>query len=567
MAEEAQVLKANGAKAFKDKDFENAINFFKQAIELTPTDHTLYGNTSAAYLNSNNPEEALNFSEKCIEVKPDWSKGYQRKGQALAALEKIEEAKEAFNKGLELDPSNTQIKSALENLSRPKAEEDPFFNAANMAKLQADPKVSGFMKDQDFMNKLTLCKQNPQMMMQLMQMDQRFQEVFRVVTGVDLMGMQEKQFQQQKEMEELKKKKEEEAKLKKEQEEERKKKEAEDNLPEEEKAKLALQKQANTEKDLGNAAYKAKDFSKAIEHYDKAIEICPNEITYYTNKAAVYFQKGEYDTCIEECNKGIEISKEGYYDYVKLAKAYARKGNALFKQNKYEESIDCYKKAMLEHNDYSFKEAMRKVEKAQKKAEEEAYIDPEKAEEHREAGNKLFKEGNFPGAIKEYDEGLRRDPKSAKIYSNRAFAYVKLMEFPTALKDVEKGLEIDPNFVKLWIRKANIHMGMKEFHKALEAYDKGLKIDPENQECKTGKQKVMIAISTGATAGGADDQERMAHAMADPEIQGLMKDYRVQSLLQDMQTDPMGAQQKMMGDPFLTEAVNKLIAAGVIKVK
>ena len=47
------------------------------------------------------------------------------------------------------------------------------------------------------------------------------------------------------------------------------------------------------------------------------------------------------------------------------------------------------------------------------------YIDPEKAEEHREKGNELFQKGDFPSAIKEYTEGLRRDPKSVKIFSNR----------------------------------------------------------------------------------------------------------------------------------------------------
>ena len=52
-----------------------------------------------------------------------------------------------------------------------------------------------------------------------------------------------------------------------------------------------------------------------------------------------------------------------------------------------------------------------------------AYIDPAKAEEHRLKGNEMFKEGNFPGALKEYEEGLRRDPKSVAIFSNRCATY------------------------------------------------------------------------------------------------------------------------------------------------
>ena len=112
---------------------------------------------------------------------------------------------------------------------------------------------------------------------------------------------------------------------------------------------------------------------------------------------------------------------------------------------------------MLENNDYNTREGLKKVERVQKETAAAAYLDPELAEENREAGNKLYTDGNFPGAIKEYNEGLRRDPTSAKIYANRCAAYIKLMEFPTAMKDADKALEIDPGFIKVYSRKATIH--------------------------------------------------------------------------------------------------------------
>lgn len=108
------------------------------------------------------------------------------------------------------------------------------------------------------------------------------------------------------------------------------------------------------------------------------------------------------------------------------------------------------------------------------------------------------------------------------------------MEFTEARKDVDKCLEIDPNFVKAYARKGTIHHFMKEYHKALSVFDQGLKIDPENKDCREGKAKTMQAIQMGAHAGGVSDEERFKHAMADPEIQMLMKDPRVQQVLKDM---------------------------------
>mmetsp|Transcript_73385 Transcript_73385/g.101846 ORF Transcript_73385/g.101846 Transcript_73385/m.101846 type:complete len:162 (+) Transcript_73385:1155-1640(+) len=161
---------------------------------------------------------------------------------------------------------------------------------------------------------------------------------------------------------------------------------------------------------------------------------------------------------------------------------------------------------------------MKRVEKLFKDEEAKAYLDPAKAEENKEAGVALFKKGEFPGAIKEFEEGLRRDPKSKAIFANRAATYLKLMEPNQALKDCEKALEIDPTFIKVWARKATCHHMMKEYHKAIKACDDGLKIDPSNKELLDSKQKTMMAIQVSSHASSGNDEERMRHAMADPEI-------------------------------------------------
>jgi stress-induced-phosphoprotein 1 len=180
-------------------------------------------------------------------------------------------------------------------------------------------------------------------------------------------------------------------------------------------------------------------------------------------------------------------------------------------------------------------------------------------------GNEIFKAGDYPGALKEYNEGMRRNPKSVAILSNRCAAYIKLMDFNTALKDADKCIELDPKFVKAYARKGSCHHMMKEYHKAMKAYEDGIKIDPQSSECLNGKQKTMGTIQSSAHASGGNDEERLSRAMADPEIQKIMKDPTIVQVLRDLQQDPKSAMGSLK-DPYIADCINKLVAAGVVKM-
>ena len=81
----------------------------------------------------------------------------------------------------------------------------------------------------------------------------------------------------------------------------------------------------------------------------------------------------DFDGCIAACDEGIEKSKGANYDYAKTAKVMARKANALLQQQKFDESIELYQKALLENNEYSIKQGLEKAKKTKREAEALAY--------------------------------------------------------------------------------------------------------------------------------------------------------------------------------------------------
>ena len=202
--------------------------------------------------------------------------------------------------------------------------------------------------------------------------------------------------------------------------------------------------------------------------------------------------------------------------------------------------------------------------KIKKKLEEEAYINPEIAEEENKKANELYKAGKYPEALKAYEEAIKRNPKLPKYYTNRAQCYIKLMEFYQAIKDCECAIKIEPKTLKAYQKKANCHFITKEYHKVLQTIDEGMKLFPEDKELKEMKEKTILAINYGT---GEDDQERQRKAAADPEIQALLRDPRIQQLFKDFKENPQSAQQAIMKDEFIRNAFQKLVAAGIVKTK
>ena len=137
------------------------------------------------------------------------------------------------------------------------------------------------------------------------------------------------------------------------------------------------------------------------------------------------------------------------------------------------------------------------------------------------------------------------------------------MEFYQAIKDCEMAIKLESKTLKAYQKKANCHYITKEYHKVLQAIDEGLKLFPNDLELKK-REETILQINYGSAE---DDAERQKKAAADPEIQRLLRDPRIQQLFKDFKENPMSAQQAIMKDEFIRDAFQKLVASGLVKTK
>lgn len=336
-------------------------------------------------------------------------------------------------------------------------------------------------------------------------------------------------------------------------------------MPDEEREKLANKRKAVSVKEEGNKAYKARQFEDALRLYKDAAALDPEDITYRLNIAAVLFEKGDLDACVAECRSAIERGREVQAPYALIAKAFARIGNALMRRGDLKGALAAYDDSLLESHTDEVSDKAKKLRVELKKRAEQEYRNPELAAKAKEEGNEAFKAGDFPKALERYTEAIKRDPENAVYYNNRATARAKLMDFSAALDDCEMALKLDPKYAKAWVRKGGIQFFRKEFHKAMGSYEEALRIEPDNHEAKQGLRDTIAKIQASSSTSAEHDSERAAKAMADPEIQAILRDPMVNAALEDMQRSP-DAMRKVLGDPTMAAKIQKLIAAGILKI-
>jgi len=268
-------------------------------------------------------------------------------------------------------------------------------------KLAANPKTSAYLADPEFMAKLQRIAKYPSAMGPEMG-DPRFLEVMSVLLGIDLsMGAPpggdpassaQQKAQEDEEMPDVLPSSRPPAPETKEPELEPEPETEDEEVITAKKAKA----EADAEKQLGTENYKKRQFDAAIEHYSKAWDL-HKDITYLTNLSAAKFEKGDYSGSIAACEEAIEEGRKVLADFKLIAKAYGRIGSSYEKMGDLPKAIENYQRSLTEHRTPEILAKLKAAEKAQTKAEKDAYINPEEAEKARLNGAEHFKNAQWVG--------------------------------------------------------------------------------------------------------------------------------------------------------------------------
>jgi protein O-GlcNAc transferase len=185
----------------------------------------------------------------------------------------------------------------------------------------------------------------------------------------------------------------------------------------------------------------------AIDHFNKAVLVEPDNELHYFQLGNIFRQKGEYLVAADNYRKAIAKNP-------KLIEAYRNLGFILQQQNKFDEAISVYQKAIEVNNtDYDIFNGL---------------------------GAALYNKNDFKSAIDIYKKAITLNPNFADTYSHLARAFNVLHNFEKAIINYEKafqlGLKTQDNLNKI----ASALRMQGKFSESIEKYRQALMIPADD---------------------------------------------------------------------------------------
>lgn len=115
-------------------------------------------------------------------------------------------------------------------------------------------------------------------------------------------------------------------------------------------------------------------------------------------------------------------------------------------------------------------------------------------EDLKEKGNALFKQKRYEDAISYYNKAIKLNPNQEVLYSNKGTCEKCLKEYKEAIRDYEKALEINPKNTKNMNRLASVYIIKGKIGDAKIMQEKALNLEPYNstfREQMTSIEKIL----------------------------------------------------------------------------
>jgi tetratricopeptide (TPR) repeat protein len=198
----------------------------------------------------------------------------------------------------------------------------------------------------------------------------------------------------------------------------------------------------------GNIYLAKKDFKRAQDHFEKAIETDPNTLAPYVSLAKIYVGEKKLDQAVSQYENILKKQPKYLAGYMALGTIYDLKGDGKKAEDYYRRALEVRRDFGPAANNLAWNLLERggNVDEALGFAQIAKEQMPKSAAVMDTLGWVYYLKGSYLNAIAEFQDSLERDPENPVINYHLGLAYFKSNQADAAKELLEKALKLDKDF-------------------------------------------------------------------------------------------------------------------------
>ena len=243
-------------------------------------------------------------------------------------------------------------------------------------------------------------------------------------------------------------------------------------------------------KQLGLKAVSAGLMQKALDAFDRALAIDPQDAEAHSYRGVALAQLGRMHEALAAFDEALKINPQ-------FAEAHYNRGVALTELGRTDEALAAFDRALAinpqdakaHHNRGAVLAKLGRTDEALVAFDRALAINPQDAEAHQNRGAVLTQLRRMNEALVAFDEALKINPQFAEAHYNRGLALAQLgrtdearAAFDCALAAFDRALAINLQDAKAHHSRGLALTQLGRMHEALAAFDEALKINPQFAE-------------------------------------------------------------------------------------
>jgi tetratricopeptide (TPR) repeat protein/tRNA A-37 threonylcarbamoyl transferase component Bud32 len=250
--------------------------------------------------------------------------------------------------------------------------------------------------------------------------------------------------------------------------------------------------------DWANCQYQLQSYDDAVVGYTACIHLKPDAPWPYQNRASSHLQLGQHDQAIQDCTQALLCDPKSVDSYITRAQAHLGHGakepafsdfaRAIEQSSERSAAVSYYQRAEAYRQVKQFPEALQDYDQTLKR-------NGKFAEAHLGRGLILLEQQQLEPALHAFDQAIEANPKHIASLLQRAKLRRLLKQFDGARADYDQVLALRPNDVQVYQLRAQVHQDMKLLDRALSDYNAMIALRPDDPKAYAARAMIHAAQS------------------------------------------------------------------------